>query len=45
MAEHLNYLTALGKIENPNFDRRTLAQVNFNYWQMRLNRAWNQFFG
>jgi uncharacterized protein (DUF362 family) len=45
VAEHVNYLSALGKISNPNFYPRLVVPINIAYWQMRLNRFLNRFFG
>ena len=45
VAENVNYLSALGKIRNPNFDPRLLIPVNIAYWQMRIKRLLNRFFG
>ena len=44
VAEHVNYISSLGKIGNVNFDRRTLIPVNIAYWQMRFMRFVNRFF-
>jgi uncharacterized protein (DUF362 family) len=45
VAENVNYLSAIGKIGNPNFDPRLLIPVNIAYWQMRAKRLLNMFFG
>jgi uncharacterized protein (DUF362 family) len=45
VGQHVNYLSALGKIPNANFDPRMLVPVNIAYWQMRLNRFYNRLFG
>jgi hypothetical protein len=45
VAENVNYLSAIGKIKNPNFDPRLLIPVNIAYWQMRAKRFLNRFFG
>jgi hypothetical protein len=45
VAENVNYLSAIGKIGNPNFDPRLLIPVNIAYWQMRAKRFLNRFFG
>ena len=45
VAEHVNFLSALGKIRNPNFDPRLLIPVNIAYWQMRIMRFLNRFIG
>jgi len=44
VAENVNYLSAIGKIGNPNFDSRLLIPVNIAYWQMRAKRLLNRFF-
>ncbi|MBW1773499.1 MAG: DUF362 domain-containing protein [Deltaproteobacteria bacterium] len=45
VAENVNYLSALGKIGNPNFHPRLLIPVNLAYWQMRAHRLLNRIFG
>jgi uncharacterized protein (DUF362 family) len=45
VAQHVSYLSSLGKIGNPNFDRRMILPVTLAYWQMRAHRLWNRFFG
>ena len=45
VAENVNYLSAIGKIGNPNFDPRLLIPVNIAYWQMRVKRFLNRFIG
>jgi len=45
VAEHVNYLSALGKIKNPNFDPRLLIPVNIAYFKMRIMRFLNRFIG
>jgi uncharacterized protein (DUF362 family) len=45
VAAHVNYLSALGNVENVNFDRRMLVPINIAYWQMRAARVWNRIFG
>ncbi|MDY6793092.1 MAG: DUF362 domain-containing protein [Thermodesulfobacteriota bacterium] len=42
VAEHVNYLSAMGKIKNPNFDPRLLIPVNIAYFQMRIMRFLNR---
>jgi len=44
VAEHINYLSSIGKIGNVNFDPRVLIPINIAYCQMRLNRFLNRFF-
>ncbi|MBI5570575.1 MAG: DUF362 domain-containing protein [Desulfomonile tiedjei] len=45
VAAHVNYLSALGGVKNPNFDPRNVLSVNWAYLQMRLHRFWNHLFG
>ena len=45
VAEHVNYLSAMGKIANPNFSPRLLIPVNIAYFKMRLMRFLNRFIG
>jgi hypothetical protein len=45
VAQHVNYLSAMAKIKNPNFDPRLLIPVNIAYWQMRFFRFLNRFIG
>ncbi|RJR48827.1 MAG: DUF362 domain-containing protein [Desulfobacteraceae bacterium] len=45
VAQHVSYLSSLGKIGNPNFDPRMVLPVTYAYWQMRAHRLWNRFFG
>jgi uncharacterized protein (DUF362 family) len=42
VAEFVHYLAYLGKVRNPNFDRRFVGQANLGYWQMRLGRFKNR---
>ena len=42
VAEHVNYLSALGGVKNPNFDHRLFFSVNVAYWQMRFMRFLNR---
>jgi len=44
VAQHVNYLSALANIKNPNFDSRLFVPVNIAYWQMRFYRFLNRFF-
>jgi uncharacterized protein (DUF362 family) len=44
VAQHVNYLSALANIKNPNFDSRLFVPVNIAYWQMRFYRFFNRFF-
>jgi uncharacterized protein (DUF362 family) len=43
VAGHVNYLSAMAKIKNPNFERRLLIPVNVAYLQMRFFRFLNRF--
>ncbi len=45
VAEHLHYLSALGKIKNPNLEPRLMIPVYIAYWRMRASRLLNRFFG
>jgi len=45
VADHVHYMSALGKIGNVNFDPRLLIPANVAYWRMRLGRFWNRLFG
>jgi len=45
VAEHVNYLSALAKIKNPNLDPKLFVQANLAYFQMRLNRMMARFAG
>jgi hypothetical protein len=45
VADHVNYLSFMGKIGNPNLDPRIFLSANTAYWQMRLHRILNRFFG
>jgi hypothetical protein len=45
VADHVHYLSSIGKIRNVNLDSRMLIPVNIAYWQMRVNRFLNKFFG
>jgi hypothetical protein len=45
VAEHVNYLSSVGKIKNPNLDTRLSIPVTTAYWQMRAQRAMNRLFG
>jgi uncharacterized protein (DUF362 family) len=45
VAQHVNYLSAMAKIKNPNFDPRLFIPVNIAYWQMRFFRFLNRFIG
>lgn len=45
VAEHVNYLSYLGKIKNINFDPRMVIPYNIAYWRMRLGRLLGRLFG
>ena len=45
VGQHVTYLSALGKIPDVNFDRRTMIPVNLAYWRMRLGRLYHRFLG
>jgi uncharacterized protein (DUF362 family) len=43
VAEHLHYLSTLGKIKNPNLEPRLMSMVYIAYWRMRISRFLNRF--
>ena len=43
VAQHVNYLSALAKVKNPNFHPSLVVPVNLAYWQMRFFRFLNRF--
>ncbi len=45
VAQHVNYLSSMGKIGNPNFDPRLSIQANITYYQMRFHRLVARFKG
>jgi uncharacterized protein (DUF362 family) len=45
VADHVNYISSVGKIKNPNFDPRLAVGSTVTYWQMRFNRFVNQLLG
>jgi uncharacterized protein (DUF362 family) len=45
VGDHVHYLSAIGKINNVNFDRRMIIPVNIAYWRMRTNRLLNRLIG
>ena len=45
VAEHVNYLSFLGKVRNPNFDPKLVIPLNISYWQMRFGRLLNRILG
>lgn len=42
VADHVHYLSHLGRVGNPNFDPRMLLPVSLAYCQMRAKRAWSR---
>ncbi|MCZ2150968.1 MAG: DUF362 domain-containing protein [Bryobacterales bacterium] len=44
IADHIHYVSALGKISNPNFDRRVAVTLNVAYWRMRAARLVTRLF-
>jgi uncharacterized protein (DUF362 family) len=42
VAEHVNYLSSIGGIKNPNLDPRLAIPVTLAYWQMQANRLLNR---
>ncbi len=45
VADHIHYLSLLGRIKNANFLPYLVIPVNIAYWKMRLSRAFNRIFG
>ena len=45
VGDFVHYLSAFGKIGNPNFDTRMTIPLNIAYWQMRVGRFLNRFLG
>ena len=45
VADHVHYLSSIGKMGNVNFDPRMLIPLNIAYWQMRFYRFLGRFFG
>ena len=45
VGDHVHYLAFLGKIPNPNFDRRIVFHINIAYLKMRFMRFWHWLFG
>jgi uncharacterized protein (DUF362 family) len=45
VGRHVTYLASLAGIPDVNFDRRLVFGVNIAYWQMRINRILNRWFG
>ena len=44
VAQHVNYLSSMAKIKNPNLDPKLFVQANLTYYQMRFRRLANQLF-
>ena len=45
VADHVNYLSSVGKIANPNLDPRIFIPASTAYWQMRFYRFLNRVAG
>jgi len=45
VGDHVHYISGLGKLDNPNYDKRMVVGANLGYWQMRTSRFFNQFLG
>jgi len=45
VAEHVNYLSVMAGIKNPNFDPRLFIGLTITYWQMRAKRLYNRLVG
>jgi len=45
VAEHVHYVSALGKIRNPNLEPWLMIPVYIAYWRMRASRFLNRFLG
>jgi uncharacterized protein (DUF362 family) len=45
VADHVNYLSSVGKIKNPNFDHRLFIPVTLAYFRMQANRLSNRLTG
>ena len=45
VAQHVNYLSSMAKIKNPNFDPKLFVQANTTYYQMRFQRLMARFAG
>jgi uncharacterized protein (DUF362 family) len=45
VAQHVNYLSSMAKIKNPNFDPKLFVQANITYYQMRFHRFIARFAG
>ncbi|MCP4679810.1 MAG: DUF362 domain-containing protein [Deltaproteobacteria bacterium] len=41
VADHVHYISFLGKVPNVNFDSRVFAPLNVSYWQMRAKRLFS----
>jgi hypothetical protein len=45
VAQHVNYLSSMAKIKNPNLDPKLFVQANLTYYQMRFQRLIARFAG
>jgi hypothetical protein len=45
VADHVNFLSVLGGVKNPNLDPRLALSATIAYWQMRGSRFLHRFFG
>lgn len=45
VAEHVNYLSAMAKIKNPNLVPKLFVQANISYYQMQFHRLLARFTG
>ena len=43
VAQHVNYLSSMAKIKNPNLDPKLFVQANLTYYQMRFRRFMARF--
>ena len=43
VSDIVHYVSSMGGIGNPNFDRRILISANIAYWRMRFHRFMNRF--
>jgi uncharacterized protein (DUF362 family) len=45
VGDHVGYVSGLGDVGNPNYDKRMFFGVNLAYWQMRFGRMKNRLLG
>jgi hypothetical protein len=45
VGDHVHYLSAVGRINNLNFDSRLMIPLNLAYWRMRAGRTLNRLVG